>query len=102
MRFKLRCQTEQPRTFFTLDYVLEQSKMTDLVVETAEEWSGTDVFKDIGALVYYLKAVPWIVPQGFSVAKHQDYLQKLQERLEQEGELAFLQKLFLAIARKSG
>lgn len=94
--------TQQPWTFFTLDFVLEQIEETDLVIETAEKWSGTAVFKDIGALVYYLKAVPWIVPQGFSVAKHQDYLQKLQQRLEQEGELTFLPKLFLVEVLKTG
>ena len=29
-----------------------------------EEWSGRLVFTDVGAIVYYLKAVPWLVP-GF-------------------------------------
>ena len=94
--------TEQPWTFFNLEYVLEQIARTNLVVETAEEWSGTAVFKDVAVVVYYLKAVPWTVPQGFSVVQHRDYLQKLQERLEQEGELSFLQKLLLVKARKPG
>ena len=71
-------------------------------METAEEWSGTAVFKDVAAVVYYLKAVPWTVPQGFSVVPHQDYLRKLQERLEQASELTFLQKLFLVKERKPG
>lgn len=41
------------------------------------EWSGWVEFADVGALVYYLKAVPWLVP-GFSVASHAEALQRLE------------------------
>jgi hypothetical protein len=49
--------------------------------------------------VYYLKAVPWIVP-GFSVATHLDGLLSLQARVEKEGELSFAAKKFLIEAQK--
>ena len=46
------------------------------------EWRGTLTFKDVGAMVYYLKAVPWLVPE-FGVDRHFDKLLALQARLEQ-------------------
>jgi SAM-dependent methyltransferase len=52
------------------------------------DWQGKLIFNDVGALVYYLKAVPWLVP-GFSVARDFERLLLLQERLEQEGELVY-------------
>ena len=41
-------------------------------------------FSDVGALVYYLKAVPWEVP-GFSVTKHADALLGLHREVQSRG-----------------
>ena len=91
---------KQPWTFFTLDFVLKKIDETNLTVETASEWTGKAIFKDVGAIVYYLKAVPWTVP-GFSVERNLAHLKKLQRRLEQEKELVFQEKLLLVKAIKS-
>ncbi len=53
-----------------------------------QNWSGELAFTDVGAIVYYLKAVPWLVP-GFSVETHLKYLLKLQEQLENKEKLVF-------------
>ena len=90
---------EQPWPFFTLDYVLEKSGFTQLEMESAREWKGKAIFKDVSAVVYYLKAVPWTVP-NFSVEKYRHDLLSLHARLELEGELSFHQKLFLVRLRK--
>ncbi len=90
---------QQPWTFLTLNFALEQIKKTNLVVKMAQEWTGRCVFKDVATMVYYLKAVPWTV-EGFTVETHLPYLFRLQERLEQEGELAFTQKRMMIKARK--
>ncbi|MFN2109014.1 MAG: SAM-dependent methyltransferase, partial [Anaerolineae bacterium] len=74
-------------------------KDAGLTIVTAEDWSGAFTFMDVGAVVYYLKAVPWLVP-GFSVATHLDSLLALQDKLEKEGELPFAAKKFLIEARK--
>ncbi len=74
-------------------------KEAGLTIVTAEDWSGKFTFTDVGAIVYYLKAIPWIVP-GFSVATHLDGLLALQARLEKEGALSFAAKKFLIEARK--
>jgi SAM-dependent methyltransferase len=83
---------KQPWTNFTLDFVLNCIKETNLTVELAEEWAGPSVFRDVGAVVYFLKAVPWIV-EGFSVAGYLPELKQIQARLAVDGELVFTQKL---------
>ena len=57
---------------------LEASGLT--IVDVAE-WNGRLRFKDVGAIVYYLRAAPWLVP-GFSVDTHADALLRLQTQLE--------------------
>jgi len=71
-----------------------------LTIVVAQEWSGELVFSDVGAIVYYLKAVPWLVP-GFSVDTHLDCLLGLQGRLERCGCLSFGARKYLIEARKS-
>ncbi|MCB0048432.1 MAG: hypothetical protein KDE24_02665, partial [Caldilinea sp.] len=52
-----------------------------LAIVDVQDWQGSLRFLDVGALVYYLKAVPWLVP-GFSVATQRDTLFALQDRLD--------------------
>ncbi len=92
------CEPQWP--FFTLDYALELIKPTGLKVVDAREWKGETVFKDVGALVYFLKAIPWIVP-GFMVETHFKQLLNLHERIQKEKQLAFTENLFLIRAKKS-
>jgi SAM-dependent methyltransferase len=63
------------------------------------DWRGQLEFKDVGALVYYLKAIPWLVPD-FSVARHFEQLLALQRRLEREGTLAFANMHYWVEARQ--
>ena len=56
-------------------------------------------FTDVGAIVYYLKAIPWVVPE-FTVETHLRYLLSLQERLEAGEELGFHAAKYLIEARK--
>ena len=72
-----------------------------LEVVRAEEWWGKLAFADVGAIVYYLKAVPWLVP-GFSVDVHLDRLLELQGRLESGEGLVFGVGKYLIEARKEG
>ncbi|MCA9954201.1 MAG: class I SAM-dependent methyltransferase [Anaerolineales bacterium] len=72
---------------------------TNLVVEKTAENKGTMTFTDVGALVYYLKAIPWIVPR-FSVETHLSYLLALQEKLDRGETLQFETRQYLLKARK--
>jgi hypothetical protein len=56
-----------------LSLVVEQLRDAGLTVDDAEQGSATTVFADIGALAWYLRSVPWVVP-GFSVSAHREAL----------------------------
>jgi len=92
-------ECEQPWTWFTLEWVLDRIAETSLVVEQAQAWNGVTRFHSVGALVYYLKAVPWTV-EGFTVETHLPILLKLQDRLEREGMLEFACKSMIVQVRK--
>jgi len=63
----------------------------------AEESTTNLIFKDIGALIIYLHAVPWMV-KDFSVQKYQDVLLKLYHNGHKE--LVFTSKYMLLKAIK--
>lgn len=71
-----------------------------LKVVDIKEWEGRLTFTDVGAVVYYLKAVPWLV-QGFSVKEHLKPLLALQDRLDSGQPLSFFAALYLIEARKA-
>jgi SAM-dependent methyltransferase len=56
-------------------------------------------FFDIGALVYYLKAIPWQLPD-FTVARFRDALLGLHTRIQTDGYLEYQSARFLLVARK--
>jgi SAM-dependent methyltransferase len=68
-----------------------------LEIVDQQNWSGELAFTDIGALVYYLKSIPWMV-SNFSVETHLKYLLQLQEQLEQQGKLVFSARKYLVEA----
>ena len=70
-----------------------------LEIVNHQDWSGELTFTDVGAIVYYLKAIPWLVP-GFSVESHLKYLLNLQNQLENKGSLTFTARKYIIEARK--
>src|SRR5690606_9487252 len=83
----------------TPERYVPQLQAQGLTIVDVEEWSGALTFTDVGAIVYYLKAVPWLVP-GFSVDSHLDHLLALQRQLDGEGVLSFTALKYLIEARK--
>lgn len=57
-------------------------------------------FADIGALAWYLKAIPWTVP-GFSIAAFRGRLVELHHQIQATGPLMVRQPLFWLAACKS-
>ena len=88
---------ERPSSYQLARHYLQTE--TSLIVEQAAENKGTMIFTDVGALVYYLKAIPWMVP-GFSVDTHLSYLLTLQEKLDRGEQLQFETCQYLIKARK--
>jgi SAM-dependent methyltransferase len=70
-----------------------------LAIVDQTEWMGRMRFMDVGAIVYYLKAVPWLVP-GFSVETHGDALLRLQAQLERGEPLVYSIGKYVIEARK--
>jgi hypothetical protein len=83
----------------TLDFVSAKLRTQGFETLEAQNWIGTNRYLDVGALVYSMKVLPWVFPD-FSVERHQDLLFKLQERLEQDGELMVDGGNFWIVARK--
>jgi SAM-dependent methyltransferase len=88
-----------PWPHITADYYVPKLTAAGLQITLRQENWGKVRFMDVGALVYFLKAVPWEVP-GFAVARHLDVLLSLQDELEQTGELTFNEGRYLLEARK--
>jgi len=83
----------------TLEKYVPELEAAELTIVNTQEWSGQLLFTDVGAIVYYLKAVPWLVP-GFSVETHSKHLFTLQRRLESGKSLTFLARKYLLEAHK--
>ncbi|WP_079477298.1 class I SAM-dependent methyltransferase [Halobacillus salinus] len=74
---------------------LEQHGFT--VEKTIEEYPPQR-FYDVGALLYYLKAIPWQVPD-FSIESYREQLQSIHEEIEEKGYFEVEQHRFLIEAR---
>lgn len=84
---------------WNLDYAVRQVEQAGLrVVDGREEFPET-FFSDIGAIVYYLKAVPWQIP-NFTVAGYREQLTALHERITAEGGVRVRGHLFYLEAVK--
>jgi SAM-dependent methyltransferase len=75
-------------------------KRVGLELINLEEYSGAEIFLDVGAIVYFLHATPWLVP-GFSVATHLSQLRELQGLLNRGETLRFTTRGYLIEALKS-
>ncbi|MGW2401585.1 class I SAM-dependent methyltransferase [Kitasatospora sp. NPDC001664] len=77
----------------------EQARAAGLeVVDLRPERLRTE-FLDIGAVVYFLRKVVWMVP-GFTVEKYRDRLRELHGRIEAEGPFVAHSARFLIEARR--
>lgn len=83
----------------TPEKYLPRLQAAGLEIVNHQDWPGELTFTDVGAIVYYLKAVPWLLP-GFSVEAHSKYLLKLQEQLEKKNSLTFSARKYLIEAQK--
>ncbi len=78
----------------TLDQIARQFADLGCEIRRGETWRGTVTFADVGAIVYFLKAVPWGV-QGFDLDRHRTALEALHARAEAGEALAFTYTRFL-------
>ena len=86
-------------TFNNLKYRKKELEKIGFKILKSREWNGKITFYDVGAIVYLLKATPWLIP-NFSVDSHLKYLIKLQEKLEKDKKIQFTVSRFLILAKK--
>jgi len=86
---------------WTLNSLIKQIQGAGFRIKGAEEWEGKVEFRDVGAIVYFLKAIPWVV-KDFSVDNNLRHLEGLQRRIDGGEKLAFTQVRFIVLAEKSG
>ncbi len=91
--------TESKFKNWTLELAKEELEEVGFEIEQADEWLGKVEFKDVGALVYFLKAIPWIV-KDFSVDGYLSVLQRLQNKINIKEKLIFTETRFLIQAKK--
>lgn len=85
--------------YWTLDYALKEFAGSGLEVIDQREAFPADDFYDVGAVVYYLKAVSWQV-EDFSPEKYMDKLALIHQIIQQEGKFTMLEHRFYIEARK--
>jgi SAM-dependent methyltransferase len=83
----------------TLAATTEELRAAGLEVVEGREETPEHVIHDIGALVYYLRAVSWQVP-GFDVDRYDATLRELDARMRAEGGVVFHDHRYLVEARK--
>lgn len=81
-------------------FAVAQLEEAGLAVARQEEDFPDVAFRDVGALVYYLRAVPWQLP-GFTVEAHRDALRSVHEHIRSTGTLRLRGHFFLIEAKRS-
>jgi SAM-dependent methyltransferase len=70
-----------------------------LVVHDAQEAVYAGSFRDVGALVYFLRAAPWEVP-GFSVTEMRGTLREIHEEIRRSGSFRVTTHRLLVLAQR--
>jgi SAM-dependent methyltransferase len=83
---------------FGLAFAVTQLEDAGFEILRAEESDATVRFFDVGAFVYYLRAIPWIVP-GFDVDADRDTLHRIHDTIQIHGSFGVGSYRFLIEAR---
>jgi SAM-dependent methyltransferase len=82
----LQCPINIELSNWNLDYAVQELMDAGFrVIKKSEEFPET-VFLDIGAVVFYLKAIPWQIPD-FNVEKYHNQLLEIHNSIQQTGGL---------------
>lgn len=91
-----------PRTAYSaLETRQKELETEGLQVTLSRAASPPQRFYDIGAFIYYLKAIPWQVP-NFDVESYLDELYFIHKGIQENGYFEATQRRFLLIAHKRG
>ncbi|MFC7373437.1 class I SAM-dependent methyltransferase [Fictibacillus iocasae] len=79
---------------WNLDFAVEELERSRFKVTYSRESFPAQRFYDIGAIIYYLKAIPWQI-ENFSVEKYNDHLQKIHQHIQKNGYFDVKQHRFI-------
>ncbi len=82
-------------------WTVTDAEAAGLEVVDLREFRGRMEFRDVAAVVYFLRKVPWIVP-GFSAEAYRDRLRAMHEYLTAQGPFTATSVRFLFEARRPG
>jgi SAM-dependent methyltransferase len=85
---------------WNLDLAKSQVEYAGLEIVDGAESKQETTFTDVGALAWYLRAIPWVV-EGFSIEAHRSCLEQLQRRIEAKGSITLSQPSFWLKAMKT-
>ena len=88
-----------PYLDWSLTSALTKLYEADFKVIQAEKAALKSTFMDIGAVLYYLKAIPWQIP-GFNLKTDANRLVQLHNIIERQGKFVATAHRFLIIAQK--
>ncbi len=87
------------RPEWNLNYAVNELEEVGLGITDEREEFPICRFYDVGALVYFLKAVPWDIPD-FKVSRYRKQLLKIHETIQSNGSLQVTAHRFFIRARK--
>jgi SAM-dependent methyltransferase len=88
-----------PYAYWTLDYArLKMEKAGFTILQAREEFPQSE-YRDIGAVVFYLRHIPWQI-EGFTPDRYLDRLREMDALIRREGRLVVPEHRFLIEARK--
>lgn len=86
-------------THWKLDYAARELADAGFHILDQKEDTPITRFFDVGAIVYYLKAIPWEI-EGFSVEKYYDQLKEVHEKIQRDGFVDVRYERFLLVVEK--
>ena len=99
VEFFLGAQPEEVRRGRHWDDAVADATAAGLDVVDLQTASLRTEFYDIGAVIYFLRKVIWMVP-GFTVEEHEGRLRELHDIIERDGKFSATTTRFLIEARK--
>ncbi len=91
---------ESEYSYWNLEYALKECDEVGLSIQMAHEDKVYTSFQDVGAIIYYLKAIPWQIPD-FSVENYKEQLQKAHDLISKKGPFKSICHRFIITAMKN-
>ena len=95
----LGANTDNGYAHWNAEYAIKELESAGFKIRKKLEQYPYTRFYDVGAIIYYLSAIPWQIPD-FSVQKYFDKLLQIHHEIEKKGYIDFKEHRFFIIAEK--